>query len=270
MIREAARTRLVPVNPISISMAVTGPLLVIGALLPAGPREGVWAVAAALDLASPTLTRARLRQMHYDAAHLAERFGAFVLIALGESVVAIGAGAASDERLSFAAGVAVAAAFALACGLAWVYFHFAADAMRYSLATARVQTDITRLVLSYGHLAFIAAIIMVSVGMRQAVSHPGDVLGWAGSGLLCGGTMLYLAAFGFTRWSMFRLVSWTRLIAAGAVAVLLPVAVYLPALAALAVLAAGVAVLNLVEYLRVEKIGWRALLAQRAKSAPIK
>src|SRR5262249_1326440 len=71
--RAAARTRLIPVNPISISMAITGPLLVIGALLPAGPREGVWAVAAALDLASPTLTRARLAQMHYDAPHLAER-----------------------------------------------------------------------------------------------------------------------------------------------------------------------------------------------------
>ena len=265
MLRGAIRERTLPVNPVSVSMVVTGPLLVIGALLPAGPREVVWGVAAALDLSVPTLARARLRLMHVDAAHLAERFGAFVLIALGESVVAIGVGAASEHQLSLASGLAVAAAFALACGLAWVYFGFAADAMRHSLATARVQLDIIRLVLSYGHLLFIAAIIMVAVGMRQAVSHPGDPLGGAGSALLAGGTALYLATFGFTRWAMFRLVSWTRLTAAAGALVLLPVAVVLPALAALALLAAGVAALNVVEYARVEKIGWRALLARRER-----
>jgi low temperature requirement protein LtrA len=264
-LRDAARSGVLPVNPFTLSMAVTGPLLVIGALLPAGPREAVWAVAAALDLASPTLLRSRLKLMHFDAAHLAERFGAFVLIALGESVVAIGAAAVSADRISLASGVAVAATFVLTCGLAWVYFHFAADAMRHSLATARVQTDITRLVLSYGHLLFIAAIIMVAVGMRQAVVHPGDPLGAAGSALLAGGTALYLATFGFTRWAMFRLVSWTRLTAAAGVLLFLPLAIKLPALAALAVLAAGVAALNVVEYARVEKIGWRALLARRER-----
>ena len=143
--------------------------------------------------------------MHFDAAHLAERFGAFVLIALGESVVAIGAAAASEDRLSLASGVAVAAAFALVCGLAWVYFHFAADAMRHSLATARVQTDITRLVLSYGHLLFIAAIIMVAVGMHQAVTHPGDPR--VARRAAAGGTALYLATFGFTRG---RCSGWCR------------------------------------------------------------
>ena len=51
MLRDAARSGVLPVNPFTLSMAVTGPLLVIGALLPAGPREAVWAVAAALDLA---------------------------------------------------------------------------------------------------------------------------------------------------------------------------------------------------------------------------
>ena len=67
---------------------------------------------------------------------------------------------------------------------------------------------------------------------------------------------------------MFRLVSWIRLTAAAGVLVFLPVAIVLPALAvlaALAALAAGVAALNVVEYARVEKIGWRALLARRER-----
>jgi low temperature requirement protein LtrA len=267
LLRRASRGMSVPVNPYSISMAFTGPLLVAGALLHGPAREALWGVAAVLDLSTPTILRSRLRNMHVDPGHLAERFGAFVLIALGESVVAIGATAAGT-RLTVAAGFAVAAAFALSCGLWWVYFHFAADAVRHSLATARVQIDITRLVLSYGHLSFIGAIIVVSVGMREAVAHPGDQLGWPTAGLLLGGTALYLATFGFTRWAMFRLVSWTRLTAAAVVIAALLAAPFLPALAALAGLAVVVAGLNLIEWLRVAQIGWQAKLRRRGAAVP--
>jgi low temperature requirement protein LtrA len=255
--------RIPLVNPHTMSIAVTGPLLVVGALLHGDAREVVWALAALLDLSTPTLLRSRLRDMHFDAAHLAERFGLFVLIALGESVVAIGASSHSGHSLTPAVGFAVAAAFALSCGLWWVYFHFAADAMRHALATAKVQLDITRLVLSYGHLSFIAAIIVVAVGMREAVAEPGHALGWGVGALLYGGTALYLATFGFTRWAMFRLVSVTRLSAAAFVLVLYPGAAQLPALAALGVLAVVVGGLNLIELMRVEHIGWRAQLARR-------
>jgi low temperature requirement protein LtrA len=134
---------------------------------------------------------------------------------------------------------------------------------RYSLATAKVQLDITRLVLSYGHLSFIAAVILIAVGMRDAVANPGHHLGWSATGLLFGGTALYLATFGFTRWAMFRLVSSTRLAAAAVVLVVLPLAPQLPALAAVGGLAAVVAVLNAVELARIEHSGWRAQLARR-------
>ncbi len=263
LLRPAYRMPLI--NPHTASIAVTGPLLVLGALIHGDAREAVWALAALLDLSTPSLLRSRLRDMHFDAAHLAERFGLFVLIALGESVVAIGASSHAGHSLRPAVGFAVAAAFALSCGLWWVYFHFAADAMRHALATAKVQLDITRLVLSYGHLSFIAAIIVVAVGMRQAVAEPGPALGWGVGGLLYGGTALYLATFGFTRWAMFRLVSTTRLSAAAVVLALYPAAAQLPALAALAVLAVVVAVLNVVELVRVEHIGWRAQLARRRR-----
>jgi low temperature requirement protein LtrA len=261
--RYYARGAALPINPHTVSILITGPLLVVGALCHGDVREAVWGLAAVLDLSTPSILRSRLRGMHFDAAHLAERFGLFVLIALGESVVAIGASAQSGHRLTFAVGCAVAAAFALSCGLWWVYFHFAADAMRHALASAKVQLDITRLVLSYGHLSFIAAIIVVAVGMHDAVAEPCDPLGWGAGGLLVGGTALYLATFGFTRWAMFRLVSTTRLTAAVVVAALLPAAVYLPALAALIALAGTVAVLNTVELMRVERVGWQALLARR-------
>jgi low temperature requirement protein LtrA len=260
LIRPSAWAGGPPINPYLVSMLVTGPLLVVGALIHGDARLVIWAVAALIDLASPAVLRARLSGMHFDAPHLAERFGLFVLIALGESVVSIGV---SAGHLTIGVGFAVAAAFALSCGLWWVYFHFSADAVRHALATAQVQLDITRSVLSYGHLSFVAAIILVAVGMHEAVAHPGHPLGWAATGLLCGGCALYLATFGYTRWAMFRLVSWTRLTAAVVVVLLLPLTVFLPALATLLVLAAAVAVLNGVEFVQNSRLGWRALLARR-------
>jgi len=254
-------------TPYLVSMVATGPLLMAGALLPDRPRLALWGVAAVLDLAAPTLLRRRLRGVHYDAGHLAERFGLLVLIALGESVVAIGAAAQQDARIGVGAGLAVATAFALSCGLWWVYFHFAADAVRHALATATVQLDITRHVLSYGHLSFIAAIIGVAVGMHDAVGAPTHELGWAGAGFLYGGTALYLATFGYTRWKMFRLVSTTRLSASAVVLVLMPAAAHGPSVAALAGLALVVGGLNAIEWARVERIGWRAALARRAERA---
>ncbi|HEU5266720.1 MAG TPA: low temperature requirement protein A [Jatrophihabitans sp.] len=262
----AARARTLPVNPYTVSMFGTGPMLVLGATLHGDARLAVWGAAALIDLATPSLLRARLRGMHYDAGHLSERFGLFVLIALGESVVSVVTSTGPGD-LDVAHGSAVAVAFVVSCGLWWVYFYFAADAMRYALATAKVQLDITRLVLSYGHLSFIAAIILVSVGLHESIAHPGEALSWGYAGLLVGGVALYLASFGFTRWAMFRLVSWTRLIAAAAVLVLLSVATQVPALAVLVAIAVILVTLNVVEYARVERIGWRALLARRPAPA---
>lgn len=242
-----------PVNPFSVGMAVSGPLLFAGGLVSGPARIGLWAAAAAIDLATPTVLRPRLRGLRFDAGHLAERFGLLVLIALGESVAAIGAPVAAGERVGAGVLGSVAAAFALSCALWWVYFQYAADAMRFALATARVQSDITRHVLSYAHLAFVGSIIVLAAGMRETVVRPGDPTGWALTGLLYGGAAVYLATFGYTRWQMFRLVSTTRMTAAVAVLVLMPAAPYLPALAALTLLAAAVAVLNGVEHARVRR-----------------
>jgi low temperature requirement protein LtrA len=261
------RERAVPANPHVVAVLVTGPLLVAGAWVHGPGREAIWGLAALTDLSSLTVLRSRLIGMRFDAAHLAERFGLFVLIALGESVVAIGGSAQADGRLPVQVGAAVAAAFAVSCGLGWVYFHFASDAMRHALATASVPLDVARLVLSYAHLSFIGAIIMVAVGMRGAVHDPGRPLGWPLTGLLLGGAALYLATFGFTRWIMFRLTSVTRLAAAAVVLLVLPVAPYLNGLADLTGLAIVIAVLNAVELASVDRIGWRARLRRSLDEA---
>ncbi|HEY2791185.1 MAG TPA: low temperature requirement protein A [Micromonosporaceae bacterium] len=253
-------------NPVGISVVLTGPLLIVGALVPGWWRVAIWAAAALIDLSTPRLLRRRLVDMQLDADHFAERFGLFVLIALGETVASVGTSIPAS-RLGVAGAFGVAAAFVMICGLWWVYFNFAADAMRHSMATAKIQADISRLVLSYGHLAFIASIIVVAVGLHTSIEAPTHPLGWGIAALLYGGAATYLATFGFTRWTMFRLVSWTRLSAAAVVLVLLPLAAVADALAAVTVLAVVLIVLNVIEYMRVGRIGWRALLAGRAATS---
>jgi low temperature requirement protein LtrA len=264
LLYASARTRTMPINPFAVSMFLTGPMLIVGALLHGDARLAIWGAAALIDLSTPTLLRTRLRGMHYDAGHLSERFATFVLIALGESVVAVVTSTGHGD-LDLLHGCAVAASFAVSAGMFWVYFYFAADAMRHALATAKVQLDVTRLVLSYGHLSFIAAIILVSVGLHESIAHPSDALTWEYTGLLLGGAALYLASFGFTRWAMFRLVSWTRLTTAAVVLAFALVVPHIPALATLVVLALILAALNIVEYTRVGHIGWRAKLLRRAE-----
>ncbi|MBO0840409.1 MAG: low temperature requirement protein A, partial [Sciscionella sp.] len=242
-------------SPFAIALFFSGPLLLLGGLLPYSPRIAIWAVVAFVDLSTPTTLRKRLQNMRFQPGHLAERFGLFLLIAIGESVAAIGATAASRAHIGLDVLVAVALAFVLAGGLWWVYFQYAADAMRFALATAEVQTVISRHVLTYGHLPFIGAIITVAVGMREVIANPSTPLGWAVTALLYGGCAIYLATFNYTRWKMFRKWSPTRSAGAVAVGVLLPAAPFLPGVVALAMLAVVLVALNVVEYLRVKRAG---------------
>ena len=258
VLRGVRHGRWPGLTPVTVSMVLTGPLLVVGALTDDVVREVIWAAAAVIDLSTPTVLRSRLRRLHVNAAHLSERFGLFVLIALGESVVAIGASTRGDHGLTVWVGVAVAAAFLLVCGLWWVYFQFAAQAVRYAMGSASVQLDITRLVLSYGHFLFIFAIILLAVGLHETVAEPTHHLEIAVAAMLLGGTALYLATFGFTRWAMFHLVSVTRLTTAGVMVALIPLALVVPGLVVLALAAVAVTGLNVVEWRMNSRIGWRA------------
>jgi len=241
-------------NAFSVGLLVTGPLLVAGGLADGGLRVALWAVAALIDLAVPTVLRRRLMKVRFQASHLPERFGLFVIVALGESIVAVGAPVAAASNLEPQAVAAVGLAFVFACALWWLYFVYAASAVRHALETASVQTDIVREVLSYGHLGLIAAIIALAVGLAEVAAHPSERLAADVAALLFGGTAFYLSTFGYTRYRMFRTWSTTRLSAAVIVLALLVVAPMVSAITALAALTVVVVVLNLEEHRRVAAV----------------
>jgi low temperature requirement protein LtrA len=239
--------RGISLNSFSVGVAVTGPLLLIGGLTTGTPRLVLWALAAATDLLTPRLLRNRLAGVRFETNHLPERFGLFLIIALGESVVQVGGVAASTGPLSAPRLGATVAAYVLVCSLWWVYFIFAARAVRFALTEARVHTDLIRPVFSYGHLLFICGIIAAAVGLGEVVRDPVSPLPWSPAGLLVGGCALYLATFGYTRWRMFRAVSWTRLSGALICLAALPVARFGSGLAGLLALVAVTVGLNVTE-----------------------
>lgn len=243
-------------GPYGVGAAVSGPAMLVGGLLDGPARELLWAGAAFCDLAAPLVFRRRLANVTYHPGHLPERFGLFLLVALGESIVGIGAPVA-EGRLHPAQLLSVATAFVISCALWWLYFGFASDAMRFAVETAASRRDMIRWVFSYGHLLLIAGVIAVAVGFGETVARPGRALGTGTLGLLYGGCALYLLSFSYTRRMMFGTISPTRLAAAVAVLLLLPLMVRLPSLAALAVLAVLLVALNVTEHVRVHRAGAR-------------
>jgi low temperature requirement protein LtrA len=218
--------------------AILGPLLLLLAgFLDGNERIAVWVVALALDYLGPVVLGAG-HGWHVAPEHYAERHGLIVLIALGESIIAIGVGAGFDlDR-----GVIVAALLGIVVvsALWWLYFDVAAILARRRLQAAD-GLELHWLALhaySYLHLPMIAGIVLFALGLEKTVAHVGERLETVPAVALCAGAALYLLghiAFLFrTTGRIFR----RRTIGAIALLALVPVALVTPALVALALVSA--------------------------------
>jgi len=234
------------VNALAISTAI-GVGILVGASFADGTLQGaLWALALLLDMGGPYLFGAEGWKLM--PAHFAERHGLIVIIALGESLVAIGAGAEGE----ISAGVVVSAVLgvAVAASLWWLYFDVVALVAERHLAQAAVgreQNEIARDSYSYIHFPMVAGIVLVALGMKKTLGHPGDALKLVPAAALLGGTALYLLAHVAFRWRHIHRLSRHRLACAALLVALVPVAVEVPALAVLAGLVVGLAALIVYE-----------------------
>jgi len=166
-------------------------LLVLAGFLEGDVRIAVWLVALAIDYLGPVVVGIG-GGWRVAPEHFAERHGLIVLIALGESIIAIGLGAGFELDT----GVIVAAAFGIVVvsALWWLYFDVAAIMARRRLMQA-TGLELHRLALhaySYMHLPLIAGIVLFALGLKTTVDHPGDPLDTVPAVALCGGAALYL------------------------------------------------------------------------------
>ncbi len=239
------------VTGLSVSTALSVALLLGAAFARGAPQAALWVLAVALDMAGPYFFGSDGWKL--VPGHFAERHGAIVIIALGESVVALGVGARvilhSGEVLAAVLGVVVAAA------LWWLYFDVTAIAAERRLSGAQVgreRNELARDSYSYLHFPMVAGIALLAVGLKVTLQHISRPLPPVPAAALLGGAALYLLAHVAFRLRNMHTLSRRRLAGALLLLALVPLATLLkpPSLATLGALAALLVGLITYEVLR--------------------
>jgi low temperature requirement protein LtrA len=212
-------------------------LIIVAGFVHGAARTALWVAALVVGLFGPIF--GGTSGWRLQPAHFVERHGLIVIIAIGESLVAIGVGTRHTElggRVIVAAvlGLVVASAFWLA------YFDF------FTIRARRLLTDrsgseriaLARDAYSYLHLPMVAGIVLFAFAMKTTLAHVGDELAAVPALALCGGPSLYLFGYVAVRFRVSRSVRGGRFVAALACAALIPLATAVPALVALALVAA--------------------------------
>jgi len=224
-------------------------LLVAAASADGWLQGGLWVLALLLDMGEPFLFGAEGWQL--VPHHFAERHGLIVIIALGESIVAIGVGAEGGVD----AGVVVAATLgiAVACAVWWLYFDVVAMLAERDLAAlppGRERTERARDGYSYLHFPMVAGIVFGALGLKKTIADVGEPLEVEIATALLGGTAVYLLAHVAVRLRNVHTVNKHRLTGAILMVAFLPVAVEVPAIVTVAFIAVVLAVLIALESIR--------------------
>lgn len=228
------------------STALGVAIVVGGSFANPGAQLAIWAVALVLDMGGPFFFGTEGWKL--VPGHFAERHGLILLIALGESIVAIGVGAEHGVD----AGVIGAAVLgtALAATIWWLYFDVVAIVAARRLAAAepgRPQNAMARDSYSYLHFPMVAGIVLIALGMKKTLGHVGDPLHTVPAAALLGGTALYLLAHVAFRYRHVHTLNTRRLGLAILLVALIPLGHHVAALALLAILVALLTALIVIE-----------------------
>jgi low temperature requirement protein LtrA len=236
---------------------VGGALILGAAFVPSGLRPVLWLAAVAGGFVAPIL--AGVRGWRVNLAHFSERHGLIIIIALGEALVASGLGARSTRLggeviVAAVLGVLIAASFWLA------YFDFFSIGVERLLMDLRGERRVAlaRDAYTYLHLPMVAGIVFFAFGMRTTLAHVNAEMRVIPALALCGGSAFYLFAYVALRWRVSHSLSRGRTAASLAFVVVWPIALGVPALVTVALVAAVWVSLH-----GYELIWWREARAER-------
>jgi low temperature requirement protein LtrA len=159
-------------------LALSGVFWIAGAFAAPEVRFGLWLAALAIEYAgpwagfwTPGLGRSSTADWDVEGAHMAERCGLFIIIALGESILVTGATFAKMDW-NAATVAAFTAAFVGSVAMWWVYFNIGAERAEHNFATSADPGRVARLVYTYVHLLIVAGIVVTAVGDELVLAHP--------------------------------------------------------------------------------------------------
>jgi low temperature requirement protein LtrA len=222
---------------LGIGTTVGVSLLIGGSFLDPGGQAAVWGLALALDMLEPYLFGGEGWRL--VPGHFAERHGLIIIIALGESIVAIGVGA--EGALTWGIAGAAALGIALAAAQWWLYFDVAAIASARRLARASPgleQNALARDSYSYIHFLMVAGIVLAALGLKKTLGDVEDPLKTVPAVALLGGVAVYLLGLVAFRFRHVHTINRHRLGIALLLFALISLATELPALASVALVAA--------------------------------
>jgi low temperature requirement protein LtrA len=218
---------------LAISTAIGVALLIGAALLSGAAQEALWVLAVLVDWGLPGVFGTRGWKL--VPGHFAERHSLVIILALGESIVALGA--AAHVELTAGEITAAVLGIGLAAALWWTYFDVVAliNARRLMMAKeGRERNALARDSYSYLHFPMVAGIVLAAFGLEETLAHVGDPLEAVAAFALLGGVAIYLLAHVALRLRNARTINRQRLVLGIGLFALIPVGTVVPALATLA------------------------------------
>jgi low temperature requirement protein LtrA len=221
---------------LGISTTLGIALLVAGALLGGTGQVVLWSLALVLDVGEPYLFGAEGWKLAPE--HFAERHGLIMIIALGESIVAIGVGA--EVGLDWGIATAAAAGILLTCAMWWAYFDVVAVVAARRLASTppgRERNEMARDSYSYLHFVMVAGIVLVALGLKKTIGDVEEPLKTVPAFALLGGVALYLLGHVAFRYRHVHTINRHRLGLAVLLFALVPLATEVDSVVALTAVA---------------------------------
>jgi len=217
---------------------VSSAFAVAGGLAHGNARALLWLGAVSVDLLgglvgfyTPGLGRSRTSDWTIEGGHFAERCQAFILIALGESIVIIGATLTDVKEITAAAVASFVIAFAGSVALWWLYFDQSAGAAAEMIARSDDPGRLGRSAYHLIHPVMVAGIIVTAAADEKVLADPGQPASTAAAWMILGGPALFLAGHAAFKLVVWRAVSWPRLAGIAGLALLALAAAAIPALA---------------------------------------
>jgi len=239
---------------ILIWFVASGVFWLAGAFVEGPARVAFWLVALALDYGAPLVTfripglpRVAPEAWSVGTEHFTERFGLFIILALGESIVITGA-TTSELVLDTPRVVAFGMAFLATAALWWLYFSAVARIAQRHLELSKNRTVLARDAYTYLHVVIVAGVIVSAVGDELVIAHPTEVLPGFEVTAVVAGPAIYLLAHALFRLRMAGSVSWRRLGGALACLVVGLIGAFVPALVVGALLIAVLVAVIASEY----------------------
>ncbi|RZT24687.1 low temperature requirement protein LtrA [Mycobacterium sp. BK558] len=216
---------------------LVGPVLIVAGAFVASPyRELLWVAAAMADFGSPLI--AGINGLRVVPSYFVHRHALVIIIALGEAIIALGAGASESVHRPGVLG-AVTLGVLITGAMWWTYFGLTTGAEeRLRLTPAADRAQLARDAYSYLHLPLVAGIVFFALGARVSVEHIDEPLEPLAALALTGGVALFYAGEVAYRWRDHHQLVVDRLLTSVAALLVFPVAISAPAVVSLAVLTA--------------------------------